>query len=439
MLQVLLEKLEAIRKQLGSDKVFDVIGRLFQNTSLRGHMAEALTTEGERRVVERVSRALAGNPVSDVKAAEARIYGPTGDVAPRLDALRDDMERERYLQLLPGYVRRLVEMSAALLELEIRGDLDGLFSFAPRRAGALDQLLPALEGYPPAARERLCVRRPSTDDSAIWLHPGEPVFDALAAQIRRTFARDAARGAIFADPKASEPYFFHLAMASVEQEGELLEQLLIGLRQGAAGALVEYPVEHLLLLHGAPGVAPGAVQLASKGIGMRAAAAAYARNTVAVRMADAHRSALQGEQPEQRRRIGFGFDLRAAELAGRRTRLSNAASGSAAAAELDAVKQEQRALPAERRQALQSLETAPERIAAGDVRFLAHALVVSTQSSEELGALRCARGGDGRADSRSLGDRTRRGRTRRVPSSTRPPSGTPRLARLRPAFDAPGW
>ena len=403
VLQVLLERLDAIRKELRSDKVFDVIGRLFQNIPLRDHMAEALTDDGERRVVERVARTLAGDPVGAVRSAEARVYGPRGDVSPRLDALREDMERERYLQLLPGYVRRLVEKSAALLDLEIRGDLDDIFSLAPRRTGARDELLPALERYPPTARERLCVRRPSTDDPCIWLHPGEPVFDALSAQIRRTFARDALRGAIFADPKANEPYCFHLMLASVEQAAdngapgagaayaavdepgarEVLERRLLGVRQGPDGAPDEYSMEHLLLLRGAPGVAPGAVPLASRGIGMRATAAAYAADDVAAQMAETHRSALQAELPERRRRVGVGFDLRAADLAGRRTKLSNAASGADAAAELDAVKQEQRALATERRLALHSLETAPGRIAPGDVRFLAHALVVPGPSSEE--------------------------------------------------------
>ena len=219
VLQVLLEKLDAIRKQLRSDKVFDVIGRLFENASLREYMAEALTDDGERQVVGRVTRALAGDPVGAVRTAEARIYGAPGDVSGRLGALRQDMERERYLQLLPGYVRRFVEKSAALLDLEVRGDLDGDFSLAPRRAGALDELLPALERHPPAARERLRVRRPVADAPCIWLHPGEPVFDALAAQIMRRFARDALRGGIFTDPKADEPYFFHLALSAVEQEG----------------------------------------------------------------------------------------------------------------------------------------------------------------------------------------------------------------------------
>ena len=402
VLQVLVQKLDTIRQELRSDKVFDVIGRLFENRSLREHMIEALTDDGERRVIDRVTRTLTVNGVDAITDADARVYGPPGEVAERLDGLRIDMERERYLQLLPGYVRRFVEKSAALLDLKIHGDLDDFFSVAPDRAGALDELLPALECYPLAARERLCVRRPATDEPCIRLHPGEPVFDALAGQITRTFARDALRGGIFTDPQADVPYLFHLALASVEQElgdgvptapdrtsaaaagsnpRQILERRLFGLRQQPDGGPAESPVEHLLLLHGAPEVAPGAVPLATQGIGMRAAAAAYADRDVSARMVEEQRAALRVDLPEQRRRIGVGFDLRAAELAGRRAKLSAAAATNE---ELDAIKREQRALSMERQKVLAQTNGAPERIVPGNVRFLAHALVVPARASGEL-------------------------------------------------------
>ncbi len=43
VMKTLLEKLEKIRKELGSDKVFDVIGRLFEGVSLRGYMEQVIT------------------------------------------------------------------------------------------------------------------------------------------------------------------------------------------------------------------------------------------------------------------------------------------------------------------------------------------------------------------------------------------------------------
>ena len=48
VLKTLLEKLKAIRKALNSDKVFDVIGRLFEGVSLIDYLEQSLTEEGAR-------------------------------------------------------------------------------------------------------------------------------------------------------------------------------------------------------------------------------------------------------------------------------------------------------------------------------------------------------------------------------------------------------
>ena len=78
----------------------------------------------------------------EMKAGEQGTYGLPGDVAEQLDGLQDDMERERYLQLLPGYVRRFIEKSAPLLNLEIRGDLDGFFSLGSHTFRRVGQFAP---------------------------------------------------------------------------------------------------------------------------------------------------------------------------------------------------------------------------------------------------------------------------------------------------------
>ena len=409
VLKVLLEKLDAIRRELRSDKVFDVIGRLFENASLRDYMMEALTDDGERRVVERVEEALTARRLHAIDERERRIYGTGGEVAPHLDRLRRDLEREGYLRLLPGYVRRFVVKAARLLHLEVRGDLDGFFSLAPRRPGALDPLLAALESYPAQARERLCVHRPAAGEGAedapyIWLHPGEPLFDALSGQVLAAFGRDARRGAIFTDPRAQAPYFLHLATASVERErGEaapapllpamdaeapparpIVERRLAGIRHDENGVPAEAPIEQLLLLRGAPQVAPGAVPLAGRGIAMRAEAVEFAERDILDPMAARQREALRAELPERRRQVAAGFDYRAADLAARRVKLARNAAGPEDGEALDAVKREQRALSDKKARALAALEGAPERIASGGLRFLVHALVVPAADPGEV-------------------------------------------------------
>ena len=390
VLKVLLEKLDAIRQELDSDKVFDVVGRLFDNRSLRDYMLESLKDggEGARKAAQRVESALTGDRVRALGDRERRTYGATDDLKGQLAGLRDEMERERYLQLLPGQVRSFVERAAGLLDLEVRGDLDGFFGLAACRAGTLDALLPALESYPEGARARLCVWRPD-GAPAVWLHPGEPVFDALAARVLEAFGRNALRGAVFADARADAPYTLHLAVASVvvEEPGEragngaaarqVVERRLLAVRhngsEGDDGGPAEELVERLLLLVAAPEVPPGTVPLASRALSMRDEAEGHAESVVLARLVEEHRASARAELPERRRQVAAGFGLRDAKVARRRATLARTGDDPEA---LEKVKEEQRAIVGERQRALEELDAAPERIVSGGVRFLAHALVV---------------------------------------------------------------
>ena len=56
VIKVLLEKLEAIRKELRSDKVFDVVGRLFEGVSLRAYLEGAVTEEGAEQAASAARR-----------------------------------------------------------------------------------------------------------------------------------------------------------------------------------------------------------------------------------------------------------------------------------------------------------------------------------------------------------------------------------------------
>ena len=218
VLKVLLDKLESVRRALSSDKVFDVIGSLLENTSLREFMIDALTDEGEQRVLQRIERAVTGTAVGGIVERQAKVYGAAGEIAPRLSGMRQELDRERYLHLLPAYVRLFVESAAAKLGIGIQGDPDGVFSLEPVTRGSLDALLPALEGYLSAVRDRLRIRRPGAGEACIWLHPGEPVFDALCSRVVDALAHHARRGAIFIHPRADEAGLWHLAALSVEDD-----------------------------------------------------------------------------------------------------------------------------------------------------------------------------------------------------------------------------
>ena len=403
VLKTLLDKLEAMRQQLQSDKVFDVVGRLFEGVSMKEYLEQAVTDDVEA-VVRQLEGTLTEEQIRALEQREHAIFGQDGEVRGRLDDLNNQAEQENYRRLLPGYVRRFVEKVAPLLDLRIEGDPETTFVFVPDRPGAGDALLPALEGYSEGARQRLTVYKPVSREDAVWLHPGEPLFDALSSALQRRFGRDGLRGAVFTDPYATEPYLFHVARVTVEQHEQLdpepdllgvfgkgqstpktLESRLVGLRQSNDGAVEECPVEHLLLLRGAQDYAPSRVPLATQARGMVNEAVTYAREVVLDRLAQSHRQRRVENLPARIDFIKRGFDFRAAELTAARQRLGEKARAGDrhANAELARVKERQRSLTTHRNRALTALESEPDLIQAGEVELLAHALVVPAQDSGE--------------------------------------------------------
>ena len=390
VLKILLDKLEAMRRQLRSDKVFDVIGRLFEGASLKDYLEQAVAGDGPDAAARRLEGRLTEEQVRALDARERALFGEGGDVRRGLAALEEAVEREACRRLLPGYVRRFVEKAAPLLGVRIDGALDGAFALAPARPRALDPLFPALESYPEEARGRFTVRKPDGRRDAVWLHPGEPVFDRLSEAILERFGSDALRGAAFVDPAADAPYLFHLARVAVVCAGgaappETVESRLVGLRQTADGAIEESPVERFLLLRGLPQFAPGRVPLAAAARRKAAEAEAFAREEVAEGLAQARRARLLSDLPARLEAVGRGFDHRAAELAAARaTARARARAGDAGAAgEVDRVRERQRRLAAERDSRLAELRAGPGRVRVGEVALLACALVVPSQDAGE--------------------------------------------------------
>jgi len=395
VMKTLLEKLERIRKELGSDKVFDVIGRLFEGLSIKDYMERAVTSEGADAACRVLEGTLTKEQVVALESKERRLYGDGGDVKASLAAEREKLDREGWRRLLPGYVRRFVEKSAPLLGLGIEGDPDQGFAFAPLKPGSIDFLWNLLETYTPSRRGRLTVRKPNDAEEVLFLHPGEPVFDRLRVHVCERFADAALRGGVFVDPSASEPYLFHLATVSVSRRAdashpplardEILEQRLVGLRQSREGSVEQCPVEHLLLLKGGSAIPASAASFATESIGLAERAKIYARDGIAVPLAESRRRDRVDTLPSRLDFVSRGFEYQDAELAQARGKLRQKAQAGdpRAKGELTQIKDRQRALSARKDAALAVLRREPELIDADEVAFLAHALVVPTDDPED--------------------------------------------------------
>ena len=75
----------------------------------------------------------------------------------------------------------------------------------------------AIDKYPSHQQDRLTFSRelalPAGFDQpqAIFLHPGEPVFDSILTLFLGEFEDEGNRGAVYFDPQTDEPYLFYLA------------------------------------------------------------------------------------------------------------------------------------------------------------------------------------------------------------------------------------
>ena len=268
-------------------------------------------------------------------------------------------------------------------------------------------MLYGMEFYPAEMRDRFTVYRPHEAASAIWMHPGEPVFDhSFCDALLSRHGAEARRGAVFIDPYAKEPYLFHLAEVSVlrrrpaaEMPGlllngpgpssaadpEVVENRLIGLRQGADGAIRLCPMEHLLLLHGAVGVAPGGVPLARLAPRLSEAASEWLRSDALAHMVEEHRARIASTLPERLDWIARGYDYKTAELIAARGRANEGSQrgNQRAAAELTLIREQQRHLAAEKEHRLAMVRAEPSLIIAGESAMIAHALVLPADDPEE--------------------------------------------------------
>lgn len=397
VVKILLDKLEEIRIALGSDKVFDVIGRIFEGVSLTDYLQKAILSDD---AADREAMDLAGQlTVEQVRAIAAReesIYGKGGDVVSELPKLQEALQIEEMRHLLPGYVRRYLEHAAPVIGIDLVGDLDATFFLRARTRGAVDSVMPLLESYPDSARNRLTVYRPDDRRDAIFLHPGEPVFERLSALAVERCRSAGRQGAVFIDPSAPRPYLFHVARISVVRgvdqgfpslhQEEVLEQRLVGVRQFADNHVDEAPVEQLLLLKPGGKVDPSAVPFLAQGTTYRAAAEQHFRQVILQKLSEINRLSESGRLRYAEEYLRRAYDYQESELASARKRYSEKArdGDKRAVTELERIKTQQRSLSERRELAVAQLHREIELIQPGEVELIATALVQPSFDAEDI-------------------------------------------------------
>ena len=383
----LMDRLKQLSAQTGSDRHLDHLGRALAGAGLSRTILRAAAGE-EGQAIQFLDERLDASAVAAWDREVSNQDIPRDDVRRHLARLNAQRRQEVYRHLMPGPVMNFVSKAAHRLRVVVAGDLDGAFVLVPGDSDSVGVLWPLLEHYAPPRRTRLTVRRPEDDDEqAVWLHPGEPIFECLRQTVCDRFAAEGLRGAVFVDPLASRGSLLHVALATVVRradptipefaEPRVLERRIVAVQQNRNGKFTLCTAERLLMLRGQAGVPLSARDFALEAEAHAERAAAWLEEHVRQNMVrphqDVHREAIARRQVLLRR----GYDERSAALAEVRAAWREAASrGDLRTEELPKIKEAQKAWMAKYDATLAALKRWPKLIGAGSIRFLAHALVV---------------------------------------------------------------
>jgi SNF2 family DNA or RNA helicase len=394
VLKVLLDKLERIRKELGNDKVFDVIGAQFGDVALRDLIFRAVVEGRDEEVARTIDATLTRERV-EKQLKEQRRQVECSEVKNLLAALEKRREDAAVKRMMPSYVRAFFEKAAPHAGVGISGDICGVFSLDP----CPDTVRRAMQTYPNEIQDRLTFSRelalpPETlSPRAIYLHPGEPVFEAVTTLFLGKVGDLATHGGVFYDGVATEPYLFYLGKVPVLRDrvtkggqpgsptvSETVDEAMIGVRRFGDDRCEEAPAHLLLDLF--------ECELGEVDTEVLKVWSTRARDRTAVEsflyerhgMPALERAACDAERRcgDRQAQIRRAYSLYEADLLERRRRLKEAvAKGEPAAAhKLKTCEQELASLDARRASAESALLMELDSLRLGPVTFYATALVL---------------------------------------------------------------
>jgi hypothetical protein len=403
VLTTLLDKLEEARKELCSDKVFDVIGQRLQEVSIRDLLRDALFETPPYSAQKRLESIFSTQKLRSTVEEQRKTASTYGDVAKRLGQLNTEIEVEQFNRLLPAFIQNFVEKSSQYMGLQIEGDLNeaARFSITGEEGQWLRNLAESLSnGLPDYLSVHGNISLPNQEGAKVaFLRPGDMIFDALCQEVMNRFQKDIQRGAVFCDPKAEEPYYAAVYIcqlgesSSISDKGpgsslsNLMDRRLIGLKWGERGEFDICPPNHLLALHAAP---PAALWKAGNLLRNPeehvAKADAYARMVAETTFLQQTRAAFQVDTSSRMDDLMRGFDFLFSELAESRSELARSVrqGDSKAVNELEEVKKEQAQLEEEKAKTLVFEQRRPEQLEISRMERIAVALVVPDPSPETL-------------------------------------------------------
>jgi len=231
----LFEKLEVERLALGG-RVFDILGEVFEDRSLKDLLIEAIRygsdPEVRARVMRRIEGALDTNHLQEIMQRNALCEEHMG--MERLFAVKEEMEKAEARKLQPYFVRSFFQQAFGKLDGDMRPREQGRWqvSYVPalirerdRQIAGRDRrnLNPVLERY-----ERICFEKPNiriadrpSAPMASLVHPAHPLMQAVTDLVLEQHRNKLKQGSVFVDPNdmGTTPRILFLIDHTVKESG----------------------------------------------------------------------------------------------------------------------------------------------------------------------------------------------------------------------------
>ena len=201
VLSKLFDKLETIRTQLGSDRVFDVLGDMIPGKSLEDLIVEAITN---KRSMEEILKDF--DRITDEEAIrklkEATIEGLATrhiDLTKILGETREAKEN----RLVPEYIEKFFLKAAEKFGIKVEKRADGLYRIpsVPYDMRRISFEFKTKYGEPYREYSKLSfVKEEAFRKQAEFIAPAHPLLEAVVERIFEDYSIDLEGGAVFEDP-----------------------------------------------------------------------------------------------------------------------------------------------------------------------------------------------------------------------------------------------
>lgn len=238
VLRRLLEKLEKMRKALGSDRVYDVIGQILSLNKV--DLAEILreAAYNPHRLEEYLDK------IEKIDPKKLEEYEKiTGIALARGYVNFEQFQKANFLveekRLMPEYIERFFLKASEIVGLKVGKRVDGLYKIPYVPSNFRSETLNAVKkfGKPDSEYKKITFHKEDLEKDihfdAVLISPGHPLYGVVEEKLIEKLKQLYAKQAVFLDVNATIPYWIHYFEISIigEPEDSLIYKELVAVKE----------------------------------------------------------------------------------------------------------------------------------------------------------------------------------------------------------------